>query len=335
RCGEDKHHSHVICIKCKEIAFGIFAKCECNKFRREKSIDQIDENNRSCSDEELRRFSSSTRKTCEVQDACFITATVFEKDINVMLDTGSFSSVITKMYLDKMNIDIEKPANVKIIDINGNKKAPLGKVNVPVVINNDKWIIEMIVTDSRNYNVILGNQWIGKVGGILNFNDGIFSYENNNERDSTLMTCWQRMSNPNILYEIQPIKQIEEYDLELEEDDEDEDIERIFFENEDRKEQRFMKAQIEEGDTLLQITEDKKTVTGNLNDEQKGQLQKLLQEYEDIIAKEGELGRTKVYKHPIITEDVYPVCQRAYRTTPEEDQVIKKEIDRCLEKNLI
>ena len=96
-----------------------------------------------------------------------------------------------------------------------------------------------------------------------------------------------------------------------------------------------MKAQIEEGDTLLQITEDKKTVTGNLNDEQKEQLQKLLQEYEDIIAKEGELGRTQVYKHPIITEDVYPVCQRAYRTTPEEDQVIKKEIDRCLEKNLI
>ena len=116
-------------------------------------------------------------------------ATVFEKDINVILDTGSFSSVITKMYLDKMNIDIEKPANVKIIDINGNKKVSLGKVNVPVVINNDKWIIEMIVTDSRNYNVILENQWIGKVGGILNFNDGIFSYENNGERDSTLMTC--------------------------------------------------------------------------------------------------------------------------------------------------
>ena len=104
RYGEDEHHSHMICIKCKEIAFGIFAKCECNKFRREKAINQIDENNRSCSDEELRCFSSSTRKTCEVQDACFITATVFEKDINVMLDTGSFSSVITKMYLDKMNI---------------------------------------------------------------------------------------------------------------------------------------------------------------------------------------------------------------------------------------
>ena len=99
------------------------------------------------------------------------------------------------------------------------------------------------------------------------------------------------MSNPNILYEIQPIKQIKEYDLELEEDDDDEDIERIFFENEDRKEQRFMKAQIEEGDTLLQITEDKKTVTGSLNDKQKEQLQKLLQEYEDIIAKaSGSFG---------------------------------------------
>ena len=37
-----------------------------------------------------------------------------------------------------------------------------------------------------------------------------------------------------------------------------------------------MKAQIEEGDILLQITGNKKTVTGNLNDKQKGQLQKLL-----------------------------------------------------------
>ena len=163
-------------------------------------------------------------KTCEVQDACFITATVFEKDINVMLDIGSFSSVVTKMYLDKMGIDIKKSTNVKIININGSKKTPLGKVNVPVVINNDKWNVEMIVTDSRNYNVILGNQWIGKVGGILNYNDGIFSYENNGERDSTLMICWQRMSNPNVLYEIQPIKQIEEYDLELEEDNDEKDI---------------------------------------------------------------------------------------------------------------
>src|SRR5256885_891636 len=119
-----------------------------------------------------------------------------------MLDTGSFSSVVTKMFLDKIGIDIEKPANVKIIDINGTRKTPLEKVQIPLIINNDKWDIEMIVTESMNYNVILGNQWLGEVKGIINYNDGIFSYECNGERDSTLMTCWQCFPNPNICYEI-------------------------------------------------------------------------------------------------------------------------------------
>ena len=252
-----------------------------------------------------------------------------------MLDTGSYASVVTKMFLDRIGVDIEKPSKTKIIDINGTKKTPLGKVTLSMVINNDEWTIEMIVTEARNYNVILGNQWLGKVKGIINYNDGIFSYENNGERDFTLMSCWQKFNDPNICYEIKPIKQVEEYDLELESEDEDEDnVEKIFLENQEQKEARFMKTQIEEGDTILQITEEKKTVIGSIDDKQKEQLRKLLQEYEDIIAKEGELGRTQVYKHPIITEDVYPVCQRAYRTTSEEDQVIKKEIDYCLEMDI-
>ena len=110
------------------------------------------------------------------------------------------------------------------------------------------------------------------------------------------MSCWQKFNDPNICYEIKPIKQIEEYDLELESEDEDEDnVEKIFLENQEQKEARFMKAQIEEGDTILQITEEKKTVIGSIDDKQKEQLRKLLQEYEDIIAKEGELGKTDVY----------------------------------------
>ena len=42
-----------------------------------------------------------------------------------------------------------------------------------------------------------------------------------------------------------------------------------------------MKAQIEQGDNLLQITKDKITVIGSLEEKQEKQLQKLLQKYED------------------------------------------------------
>ena len=65
--------------------------------------------------------------TNEVKDSTFITAEVYGKRINVLLDSGSHSSVITKMFLDEMRVNIDKPTTIKMIDINGEKKAPLGK----------------------------------------------------------------------------------------------------------------------------------------------------------------------------------------------------------------
>ena len=81
-----------------------------------------------------------------------------------MLDSGSHLSVITKMFLDEMNVSIDKATTTKIININGEKKSPLGKMNrVPIQINEDQWDMEMIVTESKNYNVILGSDWLSLV----------------------------------------------------------------------------------------------------------------------------------------------------------------------------
>ena len=61
-----------------------------------------------------------------------------------------------------------------------------------------------------------------------------------------------------------------------------------------------MKAQIEKDDILLKINDEKQTVIGEIDEQQRKQLQELLSKYQDVIAKEGELGQTKVYKHRII-----------------------------------
>src|SRR5437588_12990714 len=102
------------------------------------------------------------------------------------------------------------------------------------------------------------------------------------------MTCWQRFPNPHELIEIKPIAQTK-YDLELELEDEEDDteLERILSVRQENKELRYCKVQIEERDKIIEITEEKKTVMGDLNETQKRQLQLLLQKYQDVIAKEG------------------------------------------------
>ena len=65
------------------------------------------------------------------------------------------------------------------------------------------------------------------------------------------------------------------------------------------------------------------------------QLRKLLLKYEEVIAKEGELGQTDLYQHHIYTENVPPISQRAYQTGPKEDSIIKAEIEKGLKAGLI
>ena len=204
RCGEEDHHSHIICIKCNKVAFGCFARCECNEFKEiseEQELETEPEEDDDNDDNDPKGMNLAIEPTNEVKDSTFITAEVYGKRINVLLDSGSHSSVITKMFLDEMRVNIDKPTTIKMIDINGEKKAPLGKINrVPVKINDEQWEIEMIVTESKNYNVILGSDWLSLAKGIMNYQEGMFYYEGTGDKGLTLMTCWQRFPNPHEHY---------------------------------------------------------------------------------------------------------------------------------------
>ena len=74
-------------------------------------------------DNDPKGMNLTIKPTNEVKDSTFITAEVYGKRINVLLDSGSHSSVITKIFLDEMKVDIDKPTTIKMIDINGEKKA--------------------------------------------------------------------------------------------------------------------------------------------------------------------------------------------------------------------
>ena len=94
----------------------------------------------------------------EVRDALFGEAEVYDERINILIDSGAVGCIISKRFLDRINKLIEAATNVKIIDVTGKKTTPLGLMHqVPIKIRNIETRMDMIVTDSKEYNVLLGN----------------------------------------------------------------------------------------------------------------------------------------------------------------------------------
>ncbi len=148
-CGQTNHHRHMYCKKCQLILDDELAypKCQCTIPTSEKSFsNQLEYNNK------------------DVKDALFGEATIFGERINIIIDSGSKGSAIAKQFLDRKMQNIDGVAQFKIIDIQGKRTSPLGmKNNVQVNIEGIDIGIDMVVTEFKDYNLILGNDWISKV----------------------------------------------------------------------------------------------------------------------------------------------------------------------------
>ncbi|GBC12969.1 hypothetical protein GLOIN_2v1772369 [Rhizophagus irregularis DAOM 181602=DAOM 197198] len=93
------------------------------------------------------------------EEALYGEAIVYGQPVNVLIDSRAVGCIISKRFLDKVNKGIELPTNIKIIDITGQKSSPLGMVQqVPVQMRDIKVYVNMIVTNSAEYNVLLGNE---------------------------------------------------------------------------------------------------------------------------------------------------------------------------------
>ena len=123
---KNSEHRHLVCRKCDQLRFGDKALYECYLQK-----DQSTKRNNN-----WRRPNEN-----KAQDALFIEAKVNEEKVNAMLDTGSLSNVVSKALLDKLEIEIDRPAQSAMIDINGNRTVPLGIVtNLQIEIGDAKWI---------------------------------------------------------------------------------------------------------------------------------------------------------------------------------------------------
>src|SRR5436305_5934472 len=100
----------------------------------------------------------TTQQDEQAIDILFGEAEVYDTKVNILLDTGAVGCIISKQFLDKIGKPIEATTNVKIIDVNGNRSSPLGIMRqVPIKIRGLETKANMVVTNSKEYNVLLGN----------------------------------------------------------------------------------------------------------------------------------------------------------------------------------
>ena len=95
--------------------------------------------------------------------SAYVTCQITNYPVNAIVDTGAGTSIIAKHVLDRLGWEIEKPAKTILVIADGSKSTPLGEVTeVPITFGNETISIDMIVTASETYQIILGNNWLFK-----------------------------------------------------------------------------------------------------------------------------------------------------------------------------
>ncbi|GBC00849.1 hypothetical protein RclHR1_39990001 [Rhizophagus clarus] len=152
----------------------------------------------------------------EVKEALFGEAEVYGEKVNVLIDSGAVGYIISKRYLDKVDKAIDTSTSVRIIDVTGKKTAPLGLVKqVPIKIRDIETRMDMIVTESQKYNVLLEIIWLKYVNAIINYNDNTMKIKCNDQIQTIPVTYMKKMD-PTRFITIDP-----QGELELEEKEED------------------------------------------------------------------------------------------------------------------
>ena len=283
--------------------------------------------------------------------------------IPLIVDTGSAGSVVSLKFLQEIDMEIDKPSNIYMININGEKRKPLGMVsNLPIEINGNIIPIDAIVTEATSYCALVGNDWFTKTNAKLNFGTSTMHLQWNGKKLDVPINCTE---NPHEKEKGKKKQQpIEDSDNEDETEDETEDEseeeyeeeeyfnEKLFCHNEWISSEKAIQIEDEiieqtkpdqipipiKKEFYYQFKEVKKGKfhSGDLNEKQKEQFNNFMKDYNDIFVwNENEFGRTSLERHKIDTGDAAPIKQRFYRTSHKNQAFIEEEINHLLQKRLI
>jgi hypothetical protein len=257
----------------------------------------------------------------------------------LIVDSGSAGSIISLSLLKDLDMEITKASKTVMVNVNGERRRPLGAVtDIPLKIQDRIIPMDAIVTDANSYAAIVGNDWLRKTKAVLDYDSNVMTIKWQDETLEVAIEC-REMPHHIVSIEVPDMEADEEAEEEVEEEDESE--EEYESENDDNaQEQLFCKAQFEK---MREVKEEIKTGSPIENEcchqyeeigKEKFHIGKSDEEQQHSFEKSfawdaNDLGRTSVISYSIDTGDATPIIQQFYRTSYQE------EIQRLLKSGLI
>jgi hypothetical protein len=92
--------------------------------------------------------------------------------VEVILDSGSSISIVSKKFMESLGRRVEKPSERRITGIHGEKRPSLGIVTqVPVKIGSVTVAVDTEVIDASGYSLVLGTDWLKRANAIIDYQD--------------------------------------------------------------------------------------------------------------------------------------------------------------------
>ena len=117
----------------------------------------------------------------------FCIAQVDRKIVQLILDSGSSSSVITKTFLDKLGKKINWESKVNIVGIHEEKRWVLEDVfNLSITIKKQELLVNVVVSEASGYDLLVGNNWLSKYSAVIDYEKGLLTFKSNSQEFEVL-----------------------------------------------------------------------------------------------------------------------------------------------------
>jgi hypothetical protein len=277
--------------------------------------------------------------------ALYCEASIKHIQFPLIVDSGSAGSIISLSLLKDLDMEITKASKTVMINVNGERRRPLGAVTeIPLNIMGRIIPMDAIVTDANSYAAIVGNDWLKKAKATIDYETDELTLKWKGEVLQVPTEC-QDMPQHITTIEVPPIENEDEEEDEVDEDEEEEEEEEYETDDEAQDQlfchsQFITKEKAQEIETELKDEspvakdfyyqykeiEKGKFHTGKLTPDQQEKFQEFMNNYQHLFAWDpNDFGKTSVVKHSIDTENATPIKQRFYRTSYQNQLFIKEE----------
>jgi hypothetical protein len=199
------------------------------KLAKEPTNNEAPENEITPKVEDLMQVANTARPNDDRTSALYCEASIKHIKFPLIVDSGSARSIISLSLLKDLDMEITKASKTVMVNVNGERRRPLGAVtNLPLKIHDCIIPMDAIVTDANSYSAIVGNDWLCKTKAILDYNNNLMTIEWNGQALEVITECREMPHHitsieiPNMEVEEEAKNAEETSDKEMEEESEEE-----------------------------------------------------------------------------------------------------------------